>query len=353
MKHTPLYEEHKKLGAKFTEFANFEMPVEYKSILAEHLAVRNSVGIFDVSHMGKLIISGENAIDFVAKIFTYDLVNCKIKQLKYGFVLNEKGIILDDMIFYRLAEKEYLCIPNASTIEKIYNWFVKNGGEVKNLSDKYCIFAVQGKNAQKTLQKLTSFDLATIKYFWFEYIDFGVGKSFLTARSGYTGEDGFEIIVENEFAVELWNKILNAGKEFNILPCGLGCRDTLRMEKGFFLSGHDFNENKTAIEVNGEFAIKWNHEFIGKEILLKQKEEGNYDRFVGILLEKGIPREGYILQKNGKDIGKITSGTMSPSLRKGIALGFVKKEFANIGEEIDVVIRDKIFKGKIVKMPFL
>jgi len=362
MKRTPLYEKHKLLGAKLIEFGGWEMPVQYTGIIEEHMAVRNDAGLFDVSHMGDIVIKGKDAMEFVQKVQTNSFLKCEVGRMKYCHVCNEKGYTIDDMIMSRLGETEFFTIPNASMTDVIYKWMLKvrekmKGKEIiiENISDKLGALALQGPKAQKILQKLTSYDLSRIKPFYFAKLRLGKTKEeSMVSRSGYTGEDGFEIVSPNSVTVELWDEILEAGKEYGIKPIGLGARDTLRLEMGYLLSGQDFHENRTPIEANAEWAVKWDHDFIGKEAMLKQKESGKYDRFVGFeLLDKGVPRTHMEVVKNGKKIGEVTSGTISPMLKKGIALGYVNYEYKEVGTEVEIMIRDKGVKAKVVMPPFV
>ncbi len=362
MKRTPLYEKHKALGAKLIEFGGWEMPVQYSGIIEEHLAVRNDAGLFDVSHMGDVVIKGKDAMEFVQRVQTNSFLKCEVGRMKYCHICNEKGFTIDDMIMARTGESEFFTVPNASMTETDFNWMKKvresmKGKDVvlENISDKLGALALQGPKAQKILQKLTKFDLSTIKPFYFAKLKLGNTKvESMVSRSGYTGEDGFEIVSPNETTVELWDAIMAAGKEFGIKPIGLGARDTLRLEMGYLLSGQDFHENRTPVEAGAEWGVKWDHDFIGKEPMLKVKESGTYDRFVGFeLLEKGVPRTHMEIMKDGKKIGEVTSGTISPMTKKGIALGYVKHDYKAPGTEVEIVIRDKPTKAKVVMPPFV
>ncbi|MEM4293161.1 MAG: glycine cleavage system aminomethyltransferase GcvT [Thermoplasmata archaeon] len=388
-KKTPLYAWHVKNGAKMAEFAGFMMPIQYKSIIQEHKAVRESVGVFDVSHMGDFIIYGRDAGNFLNRLCTNNFVTCEIGKCRYTHVLNEEGKILDDMIGARVGDFTYLFVPNAATIEKMYKWFTqhKSGDvEIINASDALGCIALQGKNAQKVLGKLTSYPLEKLGFFKADFIAmdkakvhtkqetpafgynqiveiekvhgekiraFAHGELCVVSRTGYTGEDGFEIIAHAAITEPIWEALLEAGKEFGIMPVGLGARDTLRLEKGFLLSGTDFHDDRTTVEANAEFAVKYDHEFIGRAALEKQKADGNYERLVGILLSEGIPRHGFEIYAGGKKVGVVTSGSVSPILNKGIALGYLPKEFACEGTEVEVKIRDKFYPGKVVKLPFV
>ena len=361
-KKTHLYNFHKQ-NAKMTLFAGFEMPLWYKGIIPEHLAVRNSVGIFDITHMGRAIITGPEAEKFLNYVSTNDVSKLTPLSAQYSTLCNEKGGIKDDFVVSRLEKDKFLMVYNASNRAKDYEWLTlhakKFDVKVEDASDDIAMFAVQGPKAEETLQKISTEDLSQIGRFkcgWTKLADIQVFLS----RTGYTGEDGFEIFVWNspisnpEKAVKVWNSILEAGREFGIQPCGLGARDTLRLEAGMCLYGNDINEDTTPLEARISFVVKFDKdEFIGKEALLKQKEEGLKRRRIGIkMLERGIPRRGYGIYKNGEKIGEITSGTFSPFLENGIGMGYVKIEYDNEGEKVTVDIRGKQLKAEIIKLPF-
>ena len=361
-KKTHLYNFHKQ-NAKMTLFAGFEMPLWYKGIIPEHLAVRNSVGIFDITHMGRAIITGPEAEKFLNYVSTNDVSKLTPLSAQYSTLCNEKGGIKDDFVVSRLEKDKFLMVYNASNRAKDYEWLTlhakKFDVKVEDASDNIAMFAVQGPKAEETLQKISTEDLSQIGRFkcgWTKLADIQVFLS----RTGYTGEDGFEIFVWNspisnpEKAVKVWNSILEAGREFGIQPCGLGARDTLRLEAGMCLYGNDINEDTTPLEARISFVVKFDKdEFIGKEALLKQKEEGLKRRRSGIkMLERGIPRRGYGIYKNGEKIGEITSGTFSPFLENGIGMGYVKIEYDNEGEKVTVDIRGKQLKAEIIKLPF-
>lgn len=353
MKHTSLFDTHKSVGAHIVEFAGWEMPLYYSGIVEEHLAVRKNAGVFDVSHMGEIIVSGKDALKLIQMVQTNDM-NISVKKCKYTHILNDEGKIIDDMIVTRLEENKFFCVPNAGMVDRIFDIFndAKKGKNVKieNKTMDYVCLAVQGPISMEVLQRLTKYDMGNIKSFWADYVDFG--KTCLVTGTGYTGERGCEIFTDNDFGKILWKKILDAGVEYGLKACGLGCRDTLRLEKGYLLSGQDFHEDRTSLETNVAWVVKYNHDFTGKKALLKQKEE-KHDKFVGFITEKGIPRHGCKIKKNNETVGVATSGTMSPSLKKGIGLGYVKLEYSNIGEDLDICIRDKNVKAEIVKLPFV
>ncbi len=364
MKRTPLYDEHVALGAKMTEFGGWEMPLQYDGIIKEHMAVRENAGIFDVSHMGDLIIKGKDAGKFLSYVTTGDFEGLKEGNAKYTHILNEKGKIKDDMIAYRLSDDEYLAVPNAGTTPMIEEWFRKHLGgfeiEMENLTDELVCIAFQGPKSRELMKKISD-DAAEVKFFKSGWADLGLGtedakgplsrfsEESLVSGTGYTGEDGFEIITLREQGKKLWKKLI----EMDIQPCGLGARDTLRLEKGFLLSGQDFNEDRTTLETGWDFVIDWDHDFIGKDALLKQKENGDYDKFRGIVMEKGIARHGQKVYHMGKEIGTVTSGTKSPVLGKGIALAYLSREHAEKGNKVEVDIRGKMSEGVVVKPPFV
>ena len=356
---SPLYNLHKKLGARFTEFAGFEMPIQYTSIRDEHLTVRKTVGLFDVSHMSNVWITGEGAEQLISLTTVEDASRIGDKKSQYTVILREDGTVIDDTIFMHLGEK-YMMIPNAGMAEIVTKWLNKKADEynicatAENVSKDYVILAIQGPKSRDTLQKLTKTDLKTIGFFNCQYIEI-TGVKCIISHTGYTGELGFELqITPTNLAEGVFNKILDAGKEFGIKPIGLGARDTLRLEKCFILAGNEFEGGRTPFEATLSWTINWDHDFIGKEALLKQKEKGDYERLTSLLcIERGIPRHGCEIQKNGQKIGTVTSGTLSPCLNKGIAMGYLKQEYREPGTELDIIIRDKPVKAKVVKPPFV
>jgi aminomethyltransferase len=364
MKQTALYDKHVELGGKIIEFFGFELPVHYTSILDEHLAVRRSVGLFDVSHMGNFIITGPDAQDFLNHVLTNNMMKLKPGELKYAHILNEEGKIIDDMITAGLEAEKYFSVPNASMIDRDYEWFSSHTGDrdvkIENVSDDYSILALQGQKARKVLKKLTDYDLKSLNFFQCTNLKLeGIDDEILTWRSGYTGEDGFELMVPNQLAHNVWNTLIKAGEEFNIQPIGLGARATLRLEKGFVLSGQDFHEDRTSLETNwnGEWALNWDTEFIGKKHVLAQKELGGYDLFCGITLDElkgGVPRPGHKILHNSEQVGTVTSGSVIPKLegeKVAMALGFVRPELTKAGTELDIEIRNKPVKGHVAKLP--
>jgi aminomethyltransferase len=349
--------------AKLTVFAGFEMPIYYKDITPEHLAVRNSVGIFDISHMGRVMVTGADCERFLNYVITNDVSTLLPNSAQYSVMCTEKGGIVDDFIVYRLETEKFLVVFNASNREKDYNWMVGNskGFDVKieEVSDNVAMFAVQGPDAEKTLQKISTEDLSKIGRFKCGRSRLASVEVFLS-RTGYTGEDGFEIFVWNatlakpDYALKLWNAILEAGRTFAIEPCGLGARDTLRLEAGLCLYGNDIDENTTPLEATLGFVVKLQKQkFIGKHVLEQQKAEGAKRKRVGVkLMDQGIPRSGFeIYAETGERIGYLTSGTFSPLLKQGIGMGYVQMPHAQEGNDVNVKIRDKMAKGRISAFP--
>ena len=357
---SPLYDIHKKLGAKFTEFAGFEMPIQYSSIKDEHIAVRKTVGLFDVSHMSNVWITGKDAEKLISLTTVEDASKIGIGKSQYTEILREDGTVIDDTIFMHIQEEKYMMIPNAGMAETVTDWLNKiaEGNELcasaENVSKEFTILALQGPKSRDTLQKLTKTDLKTIGFFACQYIDIA-GTNCIISHTGYTGELGFELqITPAEKAKEIFNKLFEAGKEFDIKPVGLGARDTLRLEKCFILAGNEFEGGRTPLEATLGWTVNWDHNFIGKDALVKQKEKGDFERLTKLeCIDKGIPRHGCIVQKNGKKVGKITSGTLSPCLGIGIAMAYVHPDYRTVGDELDIIIRDKPVKAKVVKPPFV
>ncbi|MGQ9550997.1 MAG: glycine cleavage system aminomethyltransferase GcvT [Candidatus Bathycorpusculaceae bacterium] len=363
IRRTQLYEAHKQT-AKLTVFFGFEMPLWYKGIIPEHLAVRNNVGIFDISHMGRVVITGIDSEHFLNYIITNDVSRLTPNSALYSVMCTENGGIIDDFVTYRLAEEEFLIVFNASNREKDYNWLVKNSGafrvKIEEISDDVAMLAVQGPKAEKTLQKISSEDLAKIERFKCGRSLLGDIDVFLS-RTGYTGEDGFEVFVwdaplkKPDRAIKLWRTILEAGGAFGIEPCGLGARDTLRLEAGMCLYGQDIDEGTSPLEATLSFVVKLQKEnFIGKSALQRQKTEGIKRKRVGIqLLEQGVPRPSLeICNEKDEKIGYLTSGTFSPLLKCGIGMGYVGILHAQEGVAVNVKIRDRKRKAKITSFPF-
>lgn len=357
MKNTALTNIHESLGAKMVPFAGFNMPVQYEGVTVEHETVRNGVGVFDVSHMGEFLLTGPNALALIQKVTSNDASTLTIGRAQYSCLPNAEGGIVDDLIVYRMKEEQYLLVVNASNIEKDWNWISSHndiGVDMKNLSEDYSLLAIQGPKAVEAMQSLTSINLAEIKYYHFEVANFAGIENVIISATGYTGSGGFEIYCNNSEVEQIWNKVFEAGASFGIKPIGLAARDTLRLEMGFCLYGNDINDSTSPIEAGLGWITKFTKDFVNSENLKKQKEEGVSKKLVGFeLLERGIPRHDYeIVDANGNNIGIVTSGTMSPTLGKGIGMGYVKTEFANIDSEIYIQIRNNKVKAKVVKMPF-
>ena len=333
MKNTALTHIHEGLGAKIVPFAGYNMPVQYEGVNTEHETVRNGVGVFDVSHMGEFFISGPKALDLIQKVTTNDASTLTVGRAQYSCMPNENGGIVDDLIIYKLEEEKYLLVVNASNIEKDWNWISsKNdmGATMENLSDDYSLLAIQGPMAMEAMQALTSTDLAEIKYYHFEVGDFAGVDNVIISATGYTGSGGFEIYAKNSDIEQIWNRVFEAGEAYGIKPIGLAARDTLRLEMGFCLYGNDINDTTSPIEAGLGWITKFTKDFTNSEAIKKQKEEGPARKLVGFeLLERGIPRHDYeIVDKDGSVIGIVTSGTQSPSLGKGIGLGYVPTAYA-------------------------
>jgi len=357
MKNTALTHIHESLGAKMVPFAGYNMPVQYEGVNAEHEIVRNGVGVFDVSHMGEFLISGPNALELIQKVTSNDAATLVIGKAQYSCLPNENGGIVDDLIVYKIKDEQYLLVVNASNIEKDWNWIAsKNdvGAEIKNISDDYSLLAIQGPMAMEAMQSLTSVDLAAIKYYHFEVADFAGVEHVIISATGYTGSGGFEIYAKNTEIEQIWNKVFEAGKAYGIKPIGLAARDTLRLEMGFCLYGNDINDTTSPLEAGLGWITKFNKDFTNSENLKAQKEAGVSRKLVGFeLTERGIPRHDYeIVDANGTVIGIVTSGTMAPSLNKGIGLGYVTTEFAGVDSEIFIRIRKNDIPAKVVKLPF-
>jgi len=354
LRRTPLFDEHVKLGAKIVPFGGFEMPLQYSSIIEEHRWVRKSVGIFDVSHMGEIIIKGPDALEFVSYITSNDPSELEIMEAQYSALPTEKGTIVDDLLVYRL-EDHFMLVVNASNIEKDFNWILshKRGNvEIINMSYEIGEVAFQGPKAEEVLQRIVDGDLSQIKYYWSARINI-LGKEALVSRTGYTGEDGFEIYTDNKHIVEIFRKLL----EFpEVKPAGLGARDSLRLEMGYCLYGNDIDETTNLIEAGLKWITKLEKpDFIGKEALVEIDQKGVSRKRVGFVVKESgnIPRHGYkIFDEAGNEIGVVTSGNISPSLNVPIGMGYVMKDYSKAGTQIFVEIRGKKVSAEIVKLPF-
>lgn len=354
----PLHDLHVSLGGKMVPFAGYEMPVQYSGLIQEHLAVRNGVGVFDVSHMGEFVVRGPGALPLLQYVTTNDVAALHDGKVQYTCLTNDRGGIVDDLLVYRWDENEYYLVVNASNIEKDWAWINQHntfGAELENLSDRLCLFAVQGPKALATMQKLTDLDLAAMPYYtYLPGTVAGIADVFVSA-TGYTGAGGFEIYVWNGDAEKMWKAIFEAGAEFGIVPAGLGARDTLRTEMGYCLYGHDIDDTTSPIEAGLGWITKFNKSFIYSEFHQQLKENGVARKLVGLeMVDRGIPRQHYeIMDATGNIIGEVTSGTQSPSLGKGIGMGYVQTGFSKPGTELYVNIRNKYLKAVVTKMPFL
>jgi aminomethyltransferase len=357
VKKTALTDIHCQLGAKMVEFAGFEMPVQYTSIRAEHLRVRATVGVFDVSHMGEFYITGPERETFVDYVTVNDVKALSVGQVQYSCMCKPHGGIADDLLVYRFPDRIMLVV-NASNTEKDFNWLTENkrgNVQLQNRSDDITLLAVQGRDAQALMRKLTAADLSQVKYYWF--VEGHVaGASAVISRTGYTGEDGFEIYLANRDAVKVWNALFKAGKEFDLEPIGLGARDSLRLEMKMCLYGNDIDETTHPLEAGLGWITKLNKgDFIGREKILEHKQAGLTRKLVGMEIEgAGFPRHGYAVlhNENGQNIGTVTSGTVSPCLNKGIAMGYVPTELSEIGSEVKIDCRGRLFGAKVVRTPF-
>ena len=357
MKNTALTDKHIALGAKMVPFAGYNMPVQYEGINAEHATVRNTVGVFDVSHMGEFILKGDNALDLIQLVTSNDASKLHDGKVQYSCLPNEDGGIVDDLLVYRIDEKTYMLVVNASNIDKDWDWIQKyNTGNVEmhNISDQTSLLAVQGPRAADALQSLTDIDLASMEYYTFKKGNFAGIENVVVSATGYTGAGGFEVYFENEHADKMWEAIFNAGAEYGIKPIGLAARDTLRLEMGFCLYGNDIDDTTSPIEAGLGWITKFTKPFTNSEALQAQKEAGVTRKLIGFeMIDRGIPRHDYpIVDVDGNMIGKVTSGTQSPSLQKAIGMGYVAKEFAKEGTEIFIDIRNNKIKAKVVKFPF-
>tara|TARA_A200000113_G_scaffold60783_1_gene52091 strand:- start:611 stop:1693 length:1083 start_codon:yes stop_codon:yes gene_type:complete len=357
MKNTALTEKHIALGAKMVPFAGYAMPVQYEGVTIEHETVRNGVGVFDVSHMGEFILKGEKALALIQKFSSNDASKLFNGKAQYSCMPNGKGGIVDDLIIYQINENEYFLVVNASNIEKDWKWISDQndlGVEMKNVSDDYSLLAIQGPDAAKAMQSLTDVDLSNMSYYTFEHNRFAGIDNVMISATGYTGSGGFEIYVRNEDANALWDKVFEAGKTFNIKPIGLAARDTLRLEMGFCLYGNDINDETSPLEAGLGWITKFTKDFVDSDFLIKQKEEGVKKKLVAFeMIDKGIPRKDYeIYDGQSNFIGMVTSGTMSPSLKMGIGLGYVNLPLNEVDTEIFIAVRNKMLKAKVVKPPF-
>ncbi|GAB2786615.1 glycine cleavage system aminomethyltransferase GcvT [Rhabdobacter roseus] len=358
MKTVPLHELHQSLGAKIVPFAGFEMPVRYTSDLEEHHTVRQGVGVFDVSHMGEFVLRGPGALELIQRVSANDASLLYDGKVQYSYLPNHQGGVVDDLLVYRSHASEYYLVVNASNIEKDWNWIMSHntdGVEMENLSDRLCLLAVQGPKALATIQKLTDLDLTNIEYYSFRTGTVAGIDDVIVSATGYTGAGGFELYVKNEKARALWEAIFEAGAEFGIKPVGLGARDTLRLEMGYCLYGNDIDDTTSPLEAGLGWVTKFTKDFVNAEQLKAQKEAGLQRKLVGFeMIDRGIPRSHYTLtDAEGNAIGEVTSGTQSPTLQKGIGMGYVPLAYSKPGTELYVKVRDRLLKAQVVKLPFV
>ncbi|MEG0450905.1 MAG: glycine cleavage system aminomethyltransferase GcvT [Lysinibacillus sp.] len=358
LKRTPIFDEYAKYGGKTIDFGGWELPVQFSSIKEEHDAVRNRAGLFDVSHMGEILVTGPDALDYLQNLLSNDIAKIAIGQAQYNAMCYESGGVVDDLLTYKLADNHYLLCVNAANIEKDFEWMMENQHQyevtIDNQSAAYAQIALQGPLAEEVLQALTTTDLSAIKYFRFQEDVEVAGHKALVSRSGYTGEDGFELYGTPSAIKALWNIILEAGKDKGVVAAGLGCRDTLRFEAGLPLYGQELSQNISPLEAGIGFAVKLNKEdFIGHDALVAQKENGLPRKLVGIeMIDKGIPRHGYKVMKDGQEIGEVTTGTQLPSSKRNVGNALIDSQFTTIGTELEVEIRGKHLKVVIVETPF-
>ncbi|MFD1850610.1 glycine cleavage system aminomethyltransferase GcvT [Oceanobacillus bengalensis] len=363
LRRTPIFPEYEKYGAKTIDFGGWDLPVQFSSIKQEHEVTREKAGLFDVSHMGEIKVTGPKSFHFLQKLTTNDISNLEPKKALYTFMCNDNGGTVDDLIIYQLAENDYLLVVNAANTDKDFAWLIEKNEfqdeevNIENVSSDYVQLALQGPKAEEILQLLTETPLSNIRPFRFEsHVTFSnVESPALVSRTGYTGEDGFEIYIHYLDGAKLWNLLLETGKDFGLEPIGLGARDTLRFEANLALYGQELSEDISPIEAGLSFAVKIHKDsdFIGKEALKKQLDEGPSRKLIGLeMVDKGIPRHGYAVYKEDVEIGFITTGTQSPTLQKNIGLALVQSEYANIGEELNVQVRKRKLTAKVVATPF-
>ena len=354
MRKTPLYKSHVALGAKMVPFAGFEMPVQYTGVVREHLAVRHQAGLFDVSHMGEIMVSGPQAVDLIQYVFSNDIKRLDIGQAQYGYMPNAKGGIIDDLLVYRIDNQSYLLVVNAANVEKDWNWLVTHnkafGSSLQNQSDQWSLLALQGPQATSLLTKLTDTDIGSIPSYRFDYGKVAGVNRVLISATGYTGSGGYELYIQNKGVEKVWNSLIESGAE----PCGLAARNTLRVEMGYCLYGNDIDDTTSPISAGLSWCTSFSKDFVSKNQIEKEKVTGILRKRVGFILnERGIPRQGYALtDESGNDIGIVTSGTQSPSLKKGIGLGYVDQKQAADGNTIYVIVRNKQIPATITSFPF-
>ncbi len=357
MKKVALHDTHVKLGAKMVPFAGFEMPVQYQGVSIEHQTVRDAVGVFDVSHMGEFLVEGENALELLQRVTSNDVSKLNVGDAQYSCFPNQKGGIVDDLIVYRIKEMTYMLVVNAANIEKDWNWLsIQNSMNVpiRNISDGYSLLAIQGPKAIEAVQSLSSIDLSDIDYYTFKIADFAGIEHVIISATGYTGSGGFEIYCKNSEVGQIWERVFEVGASFGIQAIGLAARDTLRLEMGYCLYGNDIDDTTSPLEAGLGWITKFSKSFTNSEALTIEKENGSPKKLVGFeLLDRGVPRQGYeICNAGGAIIGNVTSGTMGPSVKKGIGMGYVPSDMSKTGTEIFIKVRKKLLKAKIVKTPF-
>jgi aminomethyltransferase len=358
LKLVPLNDWHIANNGKMVPFAGYNMPVRYTGDKEEHFAVRNSVGLFDVSHMGEFVIEGKEALDLVQYVFSNDASKLEVGQIQYGCLPNENGGIVDDLLVYKFSDTKYFLVVNASNIDKDFSWISKHNNfdaKLTNISDGQSLFALQGPKAVDLMGQLAGENIRNLEYYHFGFYDFGNFKDVFVSATGYTGSGGFELMIENERALELWTLLMETGKGFDIQAIGLGARDTLRLEKGYCLYGNDIDDTTSPLEAGLGWVTKFTKKTLASGWLEKQKSEGVSRKLVGFeMIDKGIPRSHYeVFDANEQKIGEVTSGTMSPSLNKGMGMAYVSIENSKIGSEIFIDVRGKKLKASVVKMPFL
>lgn len=358
IKYTPLNEWHVENGGKMVPFAGYNMPVRYSGDKEEHFTVREAVGLFDVSHMGEFIIEGEEALDLIQYVFSNDASKLEIGKIQYGCLPNTSGGIVDDLLVYKESESKYLLVVNASNIQKDFDWIASHNtfkAQLTNISEGMALFALQGPKAVDVMSLLVGEGIRDLEYYNFERFDLGEFKDVFVSATGYTGSGGYELMIENDKALKLWELLMATGQEFGIKPIGLGARDTLRLEKGFCLYGNDISDTTSPIAAGLGWVVKTTKKTVASDWLEGHKKEGVDSKLVGFVMEgKGIPRGHYkVLDANGNEIGEVTSGTMSPSLNIGVGLAYVKKPFHLIDSEVFIAVRKKVLKAKVVKTPFI
>jgi aminomethyltransferase len=358
LRKTPLHARHLASNARMVPYAGWEMPVEYSGISNEHMAVRTRAGLFDVSHMGEIEIAGKNALAAVQRISSNDASRLSIGQAQYAGLLTPNGTFVDDMLVYRMAPSHFMLVVNAANASKDYAWIseqIKVVGDtaVVDSSSRYALIAIQGPAARETLQPLTGVDLAGLRYYWFSYGEVASARVTIS-RTGYTGEDGYEIFVPPNMADRVWQALLDSGRSADVIPCGLGARDTLRLEAAMRLYGNDIDETATPIEADLGWTIGWSKpDFIGREALVEQRAKGAARKLVGFeMLDRGIARHGYPVMSNGREVGVVTSGTQTPFLKKAIGMAYVPIDLSAPNTEIDIDVRGRSLRGQVVPLPF-